>query len=33
MLVFFLPSGVYNKIVRKSRETPKQTIDVDYEVK
>ena len=30
---FFLPSGVYNKIVRKSRETPKQTIDVDYEVK
>ena len=30
---FFLPRGVYNKIVRKSRETPKQTIDVDYEVK
>ena len=30
---FFLPSGVYNKIVRKSRETPKTTIDVDYEIK
>ena len=30
---FLLPSGVYNKIVRKSRETPKQTIDVDYEIK
>lgn len=30
---FFLPSSVYNKIVRKSRETPKQTIDVEYEVK
>ncbi len=30
---FFLPSGVYNKIVRKSRETPKQTIDVEYEIK
>lgn len=30
---FFLPSGVYNKIVRKSRENPKQTIDVEYEVK
>lgn len=30
---FFLPAGVYNKIVRKSRETPKQTIDVEYEIK
>lgn len=30
---FFLPSGVYNKIVRKSQENHKQTIDVDYEVK
>lgn len=30
---FFLPSGVYNRIVRKSKESPKQTIDVDYEVK
>lgn len=30
---FFLPKGVYNKIVRKSRETPKETIDVDYVVK
>lgn len=30
---FFLPSGVYNKIVRKSRETSKHTIDVDYEIK
>ncbi len=30
---FFLPSGVYNKIVRKSKETPKGTIDVDYEVR
>lgn len=30
---FFLPGNVYNKIVRKSKETPKQTIDVEYEVK
>lgn len=30
---FFLPGNVYNKIVRKSKEPPKQTIDVEYEVK
>lgn len=30
---FFLPSGVYNKIVRKSKESPKGTIDVEYDVK
>lgn len=30
---YFLPSGVYERIVRKSRETPKQTIDVEYEVR
>lgn len=29
---FFLPNDVYNKVVRKSRENSKQTIDVEYEV-
>jgi len=30
---FFLPTGVYNKIVRKSKVKPKETIDVEYDVK
>ena len=34
---FLLPSGVYQKVVRKSREKPpssdKETIDVDYDIK